>query len=314
MTTTLPTIAKRRLGLSSLWVSPVSLGCWPLAGITSGAIPEATALAVIETAIASGINHLDTAYAYGRHGESDRLVARAIGPRRNDLVLATKVGVYWTEDGQLRRTGDPRLLRRHFEESLVRLGLDQIDLLYCHAPADDAPLAETAGLFRRLLDEGKTQAVGVSNFSVEQMETFAAECPFAAAQVQYNWLERDIESDILPWCRAHEVSVVAYEPLAKGLLTGKFTRDHVFAEGDWRRDSSLFTGEAWTKNLDRVACLGPAARQLGCSVAEWAVGWVISQPGVATALCGAKRPEQIRQTAGAMFLAETSQAFEKSSQ
>ncbi|MFA5189504.1 MAG: aldo/keto reductase [Verrucomicrobiia bacterium] len=291
--------------LSELAVSPVALGCWPLAGITSGAITEETAMAVIHAALDAGVNHLDTAYAYGRDGESERLIGRAIRGRRTQVMLATKVGVYWDEHGVLKRTGNPELLRRHFEESLRRLETDAVELLYLHAPADDAPLAESARLFRELLAEGKTQAVGVSNLSVAQMETFAAECPFVACQVRYNWFQREIEADILPWCRAHNVGVVAYEPLAMGLLTGKFMRDHVFPEGDWRRQSPLFTGDAWTKNLAEVERLRAIAARSGCSVAQLAIAWAISRPGVAAALCGAKRPEQICETAGAMRLAKS---------
>jgi aryl-alcohol dehydrogenase-like predicted oxidoreductase len=294
----------RRLGPSDLCVSSVALGCWPLAGITSGAITEEAAVAVIDAALDAGVNHLDTAYAYGRSGESERLIARAIRPRRERVVLATKVGVYWDADGTLRQTGRPALLRGHFEESLRRLEVEVVDLVYFHAPADDAPLAESAGLFRELLTEGKTRAVGVSNLSVEQIETFATECPVTACQVRYNRLQREIEADILPWCRTHQVSVVAYEPLAMGLLTGKYACDHRFAEDDWRRRSPLFTGEAWPRNLAEVEQLRSIAKTFGCSVAQLAVGWAIAQPGVAAALCGAKRPEQIRETAEAMRLAE----------
>lgn len=268
-------------------------------------MPEAEAIAVIHAALDAGINHLDTAHAYGREGESERLIARALRGRRSQVVLATKVGVYWDEKGELRRTGRPEVLRRHFLESLRRLEADEVELLYLHAPADDAPLAECAGLFRELLAEGKTRAVGVSNLSVEQMETFAAECPFAASQVRFNWLQREIEAGVLPWCRSRHVSVVAYEPLALGLLTGKFTREHVFAENDWRRQSPLFAGDAWIKNLDEVERLRELAAARGCSVAQLAVAWTISRAGVAAALCGAKRPEQIRETAAAMSLAET---------
>jgi len=296
--------------ISALPISPVALGCWPLAGITSGAITEEAAVAVIHAALDAGVNHLDTAYAYGRSGESERLIACALRGRRERVVLATKVGVYWDKDGSLKRTGNPELLRRHFEESLRRLETNAVELLYFHAPADDAPLAESARLFRELLAEGKTRTVGVSNLSVAQMETFAAECPFVACQVRYNWLQREIEADILPWCRAHNVGVVAYEPLALGLLTGKFTRDHVFPPHDWRRQSPLFIGEAWTRNLDEVERLRRVAARLGCSVAQLAVGWAISRPGVAAALCGAKRPEQIRETAEAVRIAESVRDFD----
>ena len=152
----------------------------------------------------------------------------------------------------------PRLLRQHLEESLRRLEVQAVDLLYFHAPADDAPLAESAGFFRDVLAEGKTRAVGVSNLSVDQMQAFAAECPIVACQVRYNRLQREIEADVLPWCRTHQVSVVAYEPLALGLLTGKFTRDYVFPDDDWRRRSPLVAGDAWTNSLEEVERLRAA--------------------------------------------------------
>jgi len=297
----------RRLGKSDLCISPVALGCWPLAGITSGAMTDAEAAAVIDAALESGINHLDTAHAYGRNGESERRVGQAIRARRDDVVLATKVGVYWDENGQLQRTGCPALLRRHFEESLLRLQVEYVDLLYFHAPADDAPIDDSAGLFCELLREGKTQAVGVSNLSVDEMEQFAAVCPFDACQVRYNRLQREAEIDVLPWCRKHGVSLIAYEPLAMGLLTGKFTADHTFAPDDWRCRSPLFAGGAWIDNLAEVESMRPIAETFGCSVAQLAVAWTISQPGVTAALCGAKRPEQIRETAQAMFMAEHSE-------
>ena len=298
-------MSTRRLGQSDLWVSPVALGCWPLAGITSGELTDEAAVAVIDAALEAGANHLDTAHAYGRGGESERRIARAVRNRRDQVVLATKVGVYWDHDGALQRTGRPALLRQHFDESLRRLEVDAVDLLYFHAPAEDAPLADSAGFFRQMVAEGKTRAVGVSNLSVDQMEAFMAECPIVACQVRYNRLQREIEADILPWCRRRDVSVVAYEPLALGLLTGKFARDHVFAEHDWRRRSPLFAGEAWARNLDEIERLRPRAAACKCSLAQWAVGWTISQPGVTVALCGAKRPEQIRETAQAMLLAES---------
>lgn len=297
-------VTRRRLGQSDLIISTVALGCWPLAGITSGPMSDEAALAVIDAALDAGINHLDTAYAYGRSGESERRIAEVLRGRRDHVVLATKVGVYWDSDGTTRRTGRPDVLRQHFEESLQRLDVDCVDLLYFHAPATDAPIAETAGLFRELVAEGKTRTVGVSNLTVDQLEAFQAECRFEACQMRYNRLQREIEADVLPWCREHKVSVVAYEPLALGLLTGKFNRDSTFGPGDYRSRAPQFTGDAWPKNLEEVERLRPLAERMGCSMAQLAVAWTISQPGVATALCGAKRPEQIGETAQAMLLAD----------
>ena len=287
----------RPLGHTDIRVSPIALGCWPLAGVTSGPMSDAEAAAVIDAALDAGINHLDTAHAYGRNGESERRIAQALGGRRDRIVLADKVGVYWKPDGTITTTGRPELLRKHFDESLVRLGLDYVDLLYFHAPADDAPIAESAGMFRDVLAEGKARAIGVSNLSVEQIEAFAAVCPPVACQFRYNLLQRDAENDILPWCREHGVAVVAYEPLALGLLTGKFAVDHAFAEDDWRRRSPLFTSPAWEANLAAVERLRPIAASIPCTVAQLAVAWTLAQSGVTAALCGAKRPEQIRDTA-----------------
>jgi aryl-alcohol dehydrogenase-like predicted oxidoreductase len=294
----------RRLGQSDLEISTVALGCWPMAGITSGPMSDETAVAVIHAALDAGINHLDTAYVYGRSGESERRIAQALRGRRDAVVLGTKVGVYWGDDGNTRRTGRPDVLRRHFEASLRRLEVDHVDLLYLHAAATDTPIAETAGLFRQLQVEGKARVIGVSNLSLAQLEAFHSECRFEACQMRYSFLERGIEADdVLPWCCQHQVGVVAYEPLAKGLLTGKFARETVFDPDDWRSRSPLVAPERWPMTLEKIEHLRPIADRLNSSLAQVAVGWAISQPGVTAALCGAKRPGQIRETAQAMRLA-----------
>ena len=291
---------KRQLSNTHIKIAPVALGCWPLAGMTSGDIGDEAAVEIVHAAIDAGINHLDTAHAYGRDGESEVRVGKALTDRRDEVVLATKVGLYWNAEGELTRDSSPAALRRMCEESLRRLGTDRVELLYLHIADGKTPIADSAGELKRLCDEGKTQSVGVSNTSVEEMEQFAAECPIAACQPRYNMLQRDIESDVLPWCIDHDVSVLAYEPLALGLLTGKFTADHVFAESDWRRNSPLFQGEAWHKNLDLVDKLRPIADDLGRSMAAMVVAWTMHQKGITAALCGAKRPEQIRDTATAL--------------
>ena len=192
------------------------------------------------------------------------------------------------------------------ETSLKRLGTDHVELLYLHIPDGKTPIAESAGELKRLCEEGKTRSVGVSNCSVEEMEQFAVEYPIAACQPRYNMRQREIEADVLPWCIDHEVSVLAYEPLALGLLTGKFSADHVFAESDWRRNSPLFQGDAWTENLRLVEKLRTIAEDLGCSMAALVVAWTFHQRGITAALCGAKRPEQIRDTAAALKISTES--------
>lgn len=290
----------RQLGTTDIRVSPVALGCWPISGMTSVGVTEADSLATIAACFDLGINFLDTAYCYGRSGESEQLIRRALGKRRDEMVIATKGGIHWDADGKQVRDARPATLHRQCDESLRRLGTDRVDLLYLHAPDPQVPIAESAGALRQLLDEGKTRSVGLSNATVAQLEKFIAVCPLAAYQPHYNMLQREIEADTLPWCRAHQVSVVVYWPLLKGLLAGKLARDHVFAPGDGRAKYPMFQGGEWQKNQDLVAELREIAADAGRSVAQLVINWTIRRSGITAALCGAKRPDQVRENAGGM--------------
>lgn len=287
----------RSLGRSGLQVSAVALGCWPVAGMTSPGVNDEDSLATIRACFDLGINHLDTAYCYGRSGESERLIARALGGRRDEMVIATKGGIHWDAQGTQQRDGSPATLRRECEESLRRLQTDRVELLYLHAPDDRIPIAESAGELKRLMDEGKTRAVGVSNVTLAQLQAFAAECPVTAYQPPYNMLQREIETTTLPWCQQNDIAVMVYWPLLKGLLAGKLARDHVFGQDDSRRKYAMFRGEEYQKNLDLVDRLQAIAAESGHTVAELVINWTIRQPGITTALCGAKRPHQIRENA-----------------
>jgi len=288
----------RPLGNTGIQVSAVALGCWPIAGMTSPGTNDPDSLATIRACFELGINHLDTAFCYGHDGQSERLIAQALGDRRDEMVIATKGGLHWEPDRTLIHDARPETLRRQCEASLRRLETDRVELLYLHAPDEKVPVAESAGAMRELMEEGKTRAVGVSNVTVAQLEEFAAQCPIAAYQPPYNMLQRGIEADTLPWCRERGVAVMVYWPLLKGLLAGKLARDHVFAETDSRRKYEMFRGEEFQKSLDLVEKLRGIAAESGHTVAELVVNWTIRQPGVTAALCGAKRPEQIRETAG----------------
>jgi aryl-alcohol dehydrogenase-like predicted oxidoreductase len=289
----------RPLGDTGLEVPVVALGCWPIAGLTSPGANDEDSIATIRACFDLGINHLDTAYCYGEDGESERLIARALGPRRDEMVLATKGGLHWDEKKRPAHDASPATLRRQCETSLRRLQTDRVELLYLHAPDDKVPIAESAGALRRLRDEGKTRSVGVSNCSVVQLEAFAAECPIAAFQPPYNMLQRQIEADALPWCRDHGVAVLVYWPLMKGLLAGKLRRDQVFGPDDSRHKYPMYHGQEWQKNNELLDRLREIAADAGHTVAELVVHWTILQPGITSALCGAKRPDQIRETAGA---------------
>ena len=290
----------RPLDASGIQVSPVALGCWPIAGMTSRGVSEANSIATLEACFDEGINFLDTAYCYGAEGESERLIARAIAGRRDRVVIATKGGIEWDADLKMVRDGRPVTLRRHCEESLRRLETDHVDLIYLHSPDEKTPVAESAGELKRLLEEGKTLSVGVSNVTLQQLQEFAAHCPLTAYQPSYNMLQRDIEADRLPWCVEHNVAVVVYWPLLKGLLAGKLSRDHIFEPRDGRPKYSQFRGEEWRKNHDLLEVLRPIAAESGHTLAQLAINWTIHRPGITVALCGAKRPDQLHDNAGGM--------------
>lgn len=300
----------RPLGNTGLEVSAVALGCWPIAGMTSLDVNEADSIATIQACFELGINFLDTAYCYGAEGQSERLIARALGRRRDEMVLATKGGLHW-EGGRNTHDASPQRLRLECEESLRRLETDRVELYYLHAPDPRVPLADSAGALRRLMEEGKVLAAGVSNCTLPQIEEFAAVCPLAAVQPPYNLLMREIERDILPWCREHHVAVVPYWPLMKGLLAGSLRREHVFAPGDGRAKYPQFQGQEWQRNCDLVERLRAIASQTGHTVAQLVINWTITQEGITSALCGAKRPWQIRETAGGADWELTDQQLEQ---
>ncbi len=273
------------------------MGCWPIAGMTTPGVNDAESIATIRACFELGINHLDTAYMYGAKGESERLIAKALGDRRGEMIIATKGGFHCGPDGSQVHDASPATLRRECEESLRRLNTDRVELYYLHAPDPKVPLAESAGELKRLRDEGKALALGVSNVNLEQLEQFAGECPIAAFQPPYNMLQREIESDTLPWCREHGVSVLVYWPLMKGLFAGKI-RIAELHERDNRRKYPQYQGEELQKNLELVEKLRSIAQEAGHAAAELAINWILRQPGITSVLCGARRPEQIRENAG----------------
>lgn len=292
--------SSRKLGQTDLRVSSVAMGAWPISGMTSLEVNDADSLATLRAAFDSGINFFDSAYCYGANGESDRLIARAFESCRDEIVIATKCGLHWGADGKMAHDASAAAIRRECDESLLRLGTDRVELLYLHAPDPKVPIEESAGALKALLDDGKARSIGASNFSVTQLAAFHAICPISAVQPPYNLIMRGIEKDVLPWCVERGISVCPYWPLMKGLLAGKLARDHVFDPKDGRTKYPMFQGEEWLKNQDLVDDLREIAADVGRTVSQLAINWTISQPGITSALCGAKRASQIEDSAGAM--------------
>jgi aryl-alcohol dehydrogenase-like predicted oxidoreductase len=291
---------RRRLGRTDLSVSSVALGCWPIAGVSTLDVNDADSIATVRASLDAGVNFLDTAYCYGPNGESETLIRRALAGRRDEAVIATKGGIHYNAAGKQEQDGRPETITRECDESLTRLGTDRVDLYYLHAPDPKAPLADSAGAVQRLVETGKTLSAGASNCSLEQLKEFHAVCPLAAVQLPYNMLQRDIERDTIPWCRDNEIAVTVYWPLMKGLLAGRLSDKAPLDERDSRRNYPMYQGEEWEKNQAFVDRLREVAEAAGKSVAQVVINWTIHQPGVTSALCGAKRPWQIEETAGAM--------------
>ena len=271
-------LQKRAVGKTGIRVSAVALGCWPIAGMTSPDVSERDSISTIQACMDVGINFLDTAYAYGAQGESEQLIRAALGERRDEVVIATKGGIHWKENGERVFDARPETLRRELDESLRRLGTDRVELLYLHAPDERTPIADSAAGLMKLVEAGKARAVGVSNLSRDQLVEFHQVCPISAFQPPYNMLQREIEQDTLPWCINHQISVMVYWPLMKGLLAGKLRRDHVFPPSDGRHKYPMFQGEEWQRNLDFVDDLRDIAdSRESPSPSWWSIGRSIDQ-------------------------------------
>lgn len=276
-----------------------------MAGVTTLGASHDAGVATVRAALDAGVNHFDTAYVYGPNGESDRILAEALAGRRDEAVLASKVGVHYEApagggEPTMVTCGRPEVLKGECEELLGRLKTDRIDLLYLHSPDPDVPIAESAGALAELMAEGKTLSVGASNTQLQQTEAFHADCPLSALQLPYNMLQRDIEERTLPWARERGVAVMVYWPLMKGLLAGAMGRDHTLDDKDSRRNYPMYQGEEWRRNQDFIEELRLVAEDAGVTVAQLVVHWTMFRRGVTSVLCGAKRPEQIEETAGAM--------------
>ncbi len=288
------------LGLTQLNVSRICFGTWQFGG-DWGAQEIDENRAAMHRALELGINFFDTAQGYG-WGESERLLGETLRhelrSRRDELVIATKGGLRMDGD-TLVRDASREWLRQGVDESLEALGVDHIDLYQVHWPDRDTPSDETAGALGELVDEGKIRHVGVSNFDAGEMEAFDATRPVETLQPPYHLFRRDIEDEILPWCREQDVGVLVYGPLAHGLLSGKLDAGSTFPDDDWRSGSDLFQGEAFERNLGVIDELRVMAEEHGWTVPQLAVGWTLAQSGVHAAIVGARRPDQIEGTAAA---------------
>jgi aryl-alcohol dehydrogenase-like predicted oxidoreductase len=265
-----------------------------------GGRDDEESIATIHRAIDLGIDFLDTADIYGPF-TNEQLVGRAIQDRRDAVVLATKFGNQRGQDGSwLGVNGRPDYVRRACDASLQRLGVDHIDLYYQHRVDRDVPIEETVGAMADLVRAGKVRHLGLSEAAPETIRRAAREHPITALQTEYSLWTRDPEDEILPACRELGIGFVAYSPLGRGFLTGRYRSLDDFEPDDYRRNSPRFQGENFQKNLDLVARVGEIARRKHCTPSQLALAWVAAQGEDVVPLFGTKRRKYLEENLAAL--------------
>jgi aryl-alcohol dehydrogenase-like predicted oxidoreductase len=296
-------VVRRRLGSAGPELSVLGFGTWVTGGpwrFGWGPTDDEESVAAIRRAIEAGVNWIDTAAVYGL-GHSEEVVGRAVEPYRvgEEVFVFTKCGRRWdTEDpSRLHYDLRPEAIRDECEASLRRLGVERIDLYQFHWPdiATGTPVEESWATMAELVDEGKVRWIGLSNSSVELLERCAAVRHVDSLQPPLSLLNRHARSELVPWCAAHGTGVIAYSPMASGLLTGSFSRERLasLAPDDFRRGAPPFQEPKLSQNLELVERARAIAERLGTTLPALAVAWVLAVPGVTGAIVGARRPEQV---------------------
>jgi aryl-alcohol dehydrogenase-like predicted oxidoreductase len=291
-------VEKRQLGTSGLSVSALGLGCMGMSAYY-GQSDEQESIATIHRAIELGITFLDTAEVYGPH-TNEELVGRAIAGRRDEVTLATKFGFTFEPDGTRRVDGSPANVRRAIEGSLTRLRTDHVDLYYQHRVDPSVPIEETVGAMAELVVQGKVRCLGLSEASPQTIRAAHAVHPIAAVQTEYSLWTRDVADAVLPTLRELGIGLVAYAPLGRGFLSGRFRSPDELDPDDWRRTQPRFSDENAALNSALAAKVEELAAEKGVAPAQLALAWLLARGGDIVPIPGTKRRTYLEQNAGAL--------------
>ena len=294
----------KKFGNSDLETSVVGFGGWPMGRGHYGSFDDNEVIRAVHASIDLGVTLFDTAAVYG-WGEGEKLLGRALEGKREDVVIVSKAGIPWDEEGGGRRRDSSReSLEKSLNESLTRLQTDYLDLFLIHWPDESRPMSVPMEAFADFQKQGKIRYGGVSNFSPQQMSDCLDVFPIVTNQVGYHLFDQRPEPEIIPFCADNGMGIMAYGSLAHGLLTGTMTPETTFEEDDWRRSlmafgQPIFKGQNFLDNLRKVDTLKEMAADKGFSVAQLALAWVASEPTVSVALVGTRRPEEIQENVAA---------------
>jgi aryl-alcohol dehydrogenase-like predicted oxidoreductase len=294
----------RQLGNSDLYITPIGFGAWAIGGsgweFAWGGQDDRDSVAAIREALDNGVNWIDTAAVYGL-GHSEEVVARALEGMANRPYVFTKCSMVWDKQRKIGHSLKAESIRSECEASLRRLKVDALDLYQVHWPMPDEEIEEGWATMAKLKEEGKVRHIGLSNFDVSQMQRARAIAPITSLQPRYSLIQREVEGEILPFAEEENIGVIAYSPMASGLLTGAMTRERIerLAADDWRQHNPDFQEPLLSRNLRLVRLLRAIGNHHGRSPGEVAVAWVLHHPAVTGAIVGARRPGQIKAIVGA---------------
>ena len=288
-----------KLGLTDLVISRIGFGCWAMGGSRGATVDDHNSIRAVHEALNSGINFFDTADVYG-FGHSEEILCKALGNDRNQVVIATKFGIKWDENGNTSRDCSPARVVEALEGSLRRLKLDCMPLYQIHWPDPKTDISSTMDALKKAQEAGKIRYIGCSNFPPHMIREVAAIARIESVQVPYNVVDRSIEKEMLSLCKEYQFGVLVYSPLAQGVLSGKYTYGTRFKEDDFRSNSDNFQGATYSRNLSMAEKMKKIGIPHGKSPSQVAIRWVLDNPHITCAITGIRKPAQITENIGAL--------------